>query len=85
VWKVLTNLHLWTTQRKRHTRDAVLTFPNVCSVCFSPFSTTPEDVNKELTEVCIETDLRLLQEVRQQAEHRFEIARTTCGADIELC
>jgi hypothetical protein len=52
---------------------------------FSPFLTMPEDVNKELTEVCTETDLDLRQEVRQQAEHRFEIARTTCGADIELC
>jgi hypothetical protein len=69
----------------RHMRDAVRTFPKVCFMRFSPFPTTPEDVNKELTEVCTETDRDLLQEVRQQAEHRFEIARTTYGADIELC
>jgi len=45
---------------------------------------TPKEVRKELTEVSTETDLGLLQEVWQQAEHRFETARTTCGADLEL-
>ena len=54
-------------------------------LCIFLFPTTSRCVNKELTEVCTETDRRLLQEFRQQAEHRFEITRTTCGADIGLC
>jgi hypothetical protein len=49
-----------------------------------PLPTTLHELKTRIREVCANTDQEILHSVWQEAEYRFDVARATRGAHIEL-
>jgi hypothetical protein len=52
---------------------------------YSPLLTTLHEPKTRTREACANTDQEILYSLWQEAECRFDVARATCGAQIELC
>jgi hypothetical protein len=54
------------------------------SVFVPPLPTTLRELKTRISEARANTDQEILDSVWQEAEYRFDVARATCGAHIEI-
>jgi hypothetical protein len=54
------------------------------NVYIPPLPTTLHELKTRIREACANTDQEILHNVWQKAEYRFDVARATRGAHIEL-